>query len=500
MVGLAWLFSALSCNLSAINLGDPGNNLPTLEPTATTFSPTLESTAYFSSPEPTPTLTPAPTRTKSPPVMYYAQPGDTLPALAARFGVSPSEIISTDPIEPVGLIEQGQLLFIPRDLGETSPSTEVLPDSEVVYSPSTLDFDTNAFVKAAGGYLSTYTEYTGYGQLSGAQVVTHVALDNSLNPRLLLALLEYQAHWVYGAPANMADTLFPMEKNVYVGNQGLFNELSWAAHQLEGGYYGWRTGSFNQVTFPDGTNLRLAPESNAGTAALQYFFAKLNNRRQWSDAIYSSNGFMALYERMFGSVWARAQTVEPLFPPDLVQPVLDLPFYPGMVWSFSGGPHPAWGENSPLAAVDFAPGSMTSGCVPSETWVLAPAAGIVVRSTTAIVILDLDGDGREQTGWDIFFLHIRTDGRVAAGQRLNKDDPIGHPSCEGGEATGTHVHIARKYNGEWIPAGGPLPMVLGGWQVHAGVAMYKGTLTKNGKTITADTNGSGETQIIRPKQ
>jgi murein DD-endopeptidase MepM/ murein hydrolase activator NlpD len=208
---------------------------------------------------------------------------------------------------------------------------------------------------------------------------------------------------------------------------------------------------------------------------------------------------MALYERMFGSVWARSQTVEPLFPSDLVQPILDLPFFPGMVWSYSGGPHEAWGENSPLAAVDFAPGSTESGCVPSEAWVLAPAAGIVVRSSTGIVVLDLDGDGREQTGWVLFFLHIRTDSRAYVGQRLNKDDPIGHPSCEGGDATGTHVHIARKYNGEWISADGPLPFVLGGWQVHAGSAMYKGTLTKDGKTLTADTNGSANTQITRPK-
>ncbi len=422
------------------------------------------------------------------------------PALAARLGVATTDIISPDPSGKVGLLKQGQLLFIPRDLGQTSPSTERLPDSEVVFSPSTLDFDINAFVKAAGGYLSTYTEYTGYGQLSGAQVVYQVAQDNSLNPRLLLALLEYQAHWVYGAPTNMADSLFPIEKNIYASNKGLFNELSWAAHQLEFGYYGWRTGTFNQVTFIDGTSLRLAPESNAGTAALQYFFSKLDNQRQWSDTIYSSNGFLALYEKMFGSVWARAQTVEPLFPPDLVQPVLDLPFYPGMVWSFSGGPHEAWGENSPLAAVDFAPGSMESGCVPSEAWVLAPAAGIIVRSSPGIVVLDLDGDGHEQTGWDIFFLHIRTDGRAYVGQRLNKDDPIGHPSCEGGEATGTHVHIARKYNGEWIAADGPLPFVLSGWTIHAGAVKYKGTMTQDGKTITADTNGSNQTQIIRPKQ
>ena len=37
------------------------------------------------------------------------------------------------------------------------------------------------------------------------------------------------------------------------------------------------------------------------------------------------------------------------------------------------------------------------------------------------------------------------------------------PSCEGGNATGTHLHIARKYNGEWVQAYGPIPFDLSGW-------------------------------------
>ena len=113
--------------------------------------------------------------------------------------------------------------------------------------------------------------------------------------------------------------------------------------------------------------------------------------------------------------------------------------------------------------------------------------------------MDLDGDGHEQTGWVLIFLHIRSDGKVVVGQHLNKDDPIGHPSCEGGTATGTHFHFARKYNGEWILADGPLPFVLGGWTAHAGIIEYQGTLTKNDQTITAATNGSSETKIVRPK-
>ena len=34
---------------------------------------------------------------------------------------------------------------------------------------------------------------------------------------------------------------------------------------------------------------------------------------------------------------------------------------------------------------------------------------------------------------------------------VNPGDNIGRPSCEGGFSNGTHLHLARRYNGEWIP-------------------------------------------------
>ena len=87
-------------------------------------------------------------------------------------------------------------------------------------------------------------------------------------------------------------------------------------------------------------------------------------------------------------------------------------------------------------------------------------------------MLDLDGDGDERTGWNVFYLHVGSDGRVPLGAVLKQGDRIGHPSCEGGEATGTHVHIARKYNGEWMPAegigSGILAFNLEGWTAHTG--------------------------------
>ena len=110
----------------------------------------------------------------------------------------------------------------------------------------------------------------------------------------------------------------------------------------------------------------------------------------------------------------------------------------------------------------------------------------------------MDGDGSEQTGWNILYLHISSEGRaVQKGDWVNAGDRIGHASCEGGVATGTHVHIARKYNGEWITADGALPFILSGWTILAGDEAYLGKMVKGNKVITADIFGSAKSNIIR---
>jgi hypothetical protein len=123
------------------------------------------------------------------------------------------------------------------------------------------------------------------------------------------------------------------------------------------------------------------------------------------------------------------------------------------------------------------------------------AAGLVLRATNGAVVVDLDGDGREATGWVVLYLHIGARDRVAAGTLIERGQRVGHPSCEGGRSTGTHLHIARKYNGEWIPAYGPVPFNLGGWEAGRGKGEYFGTLTRDGAVVEACTCTAAWTAI-----
>jgi spermidine/putrescine transport system permease protein len=241
----------------------------------------------------------------------------------------------------------------------------------------------------------------------------------------------------------------------------------------------------------------LDPSLNAGTVALMYFFSRSHSLNEWLRIMDQTSGFASFYQSMFGDPWARADRMGPLFPPGLTQPEMALPFEKESPWAFTSGPHGAWEHDGPLAALDFAPAASKTGCNPTPTWILASAPGLVVRSGNGIVVVDLDGDGKEQTGWNILYLHVANQGRVAKGQWVEADDRIGHASCEGGIATGTHLHIARKYNGEWMIADGPVPFVLNGWTAVAGEKPYEGKLVKGNRVITADLYGQLRALILR---
>ena len=147
--------------------------------------------------------------------------------------------------------------------------------------------------------------------------------------------------------------------------------------------------------------------------------------------------------------------------------------------------------------MDFAPAADKTGCNSTPTWITAAAPGLVVRSSKGVVVVDLDGDGSEQTGWNILYLHVANTDRVQKGQWVDINNRIGHASCEGGIATGTHLHLARKYNGEWVIADGPIPFVLSGWTAIAGDKPYQGKLVRGDQIITADVNGQLKALIFR---
>ena len=434
------------------------------------------------------------------PELYTVQPDDTLLLIANRYGVTVEQIVTANNLINPDLLEIGQVLEIPAPPpGDPGPGLKLIPDSELVFGPNTADFDIASFILNKSGHLATYLEEVNGEFLTGAQIVERVAQNYSVNPRLLLAVLEHQSGWVTNS-APKEDTLeFPI--GIYdTFREGLYRQLAYAADNLNRGYYLWRVDGLGGYILSDSRLIPANPTINAGTAGVQFLFSKLYSADEWREVV-SDQGFLQTYIRLFDYPFNLAY--EPLIPSDLTQPALQLPFEKGEVWHFTGGPHGGWDSGSAWAALDFAPPGDALGCVQSDEWVVAVADGTIVRAGNGAVIQDLDSDvsiadGLEQTGWVIFYMHIESRDRIRAGTEVKAGERIGHASCEGGVSSGTHVHVARKYNGEWLPADQPgLPFVMDGWVSDGTGVEYDGFLARNGIAVEAyvgEEEGIGEIQ------
>jgi len=445
------------------------------------LAPATETSTLIAGPSPTP-IPARPAYNPGELVDYTAQMGDTLPELAAHFNTTIEQIRQANPQIPADAttMPPGMPMKIPiYYLPLWGTSFKIIPDNLFVNGPSAVEFDTSAFVDAHPGWLKDFRGYVGAGPVfSGAEIVDYVAMNFSVSPRLLLAILEYQA----GALSNPEppSTPYPLGYKD-LAHVGVYRQLNWAANTLNNGYYGWRTGHLTSFEHTDGSLDRPDPWQNAATVGIQYYFSLLYVKDDFDHAV-SPDGLAYTYQKSFGDPWAIESSHIPV---SLKQPSFLFPFPAGDAWTYTGGPHTGWGVGEPFAAVDFAPPASVGGCLPTDKWATAMAGGVVVRSGDGVVMLDLGGDSDERTGWVILYLHVGTEGRAPLGARLEAGDPVGHPSCEGGQATGTHIHIARKYNGEWIPADGPLALNLEGWIAHNGSEAYKGTLTRDNLIVTA---------------
>jgi LasA protease len=423
-------------------------------------------------PEPTP-----------PPQVYVVQAGDTLSAIAARFGCDLDDLVEANSLVDPNALQVGQQLEIPATQIETGPAIRLLPNSEFVNSPAYVDFDVAAFCAGQKGYLSTYEERVAGEILSGPEILDLVVHHYSVGPRVLLAIMELESGWVTNPNPTGQALSYPMG---YRGGgwESLHQQLAWAADKLNEGYYNWRGRGMPLKTWGDGTAIRYAPGLNAATAGLQYFYSLNGSKREWQELVGDGPGsFIETYRVLFGDPAQYA--IEPLIPAGTTCPSLILPWSPDELWFYTGGPHGGWNDGSAWAAIDVVPDEGYLGCQVASSWATAAASGLVIYSQDGEVMIDLDEDGHQETGWVLFYLHVGTPGRVPVSTRVKTGDPIGHPSCEGGFSESTHLHIARKYNGEWIAADGPLPLILSGWQFYSGGTVYEGTATHGAEIRTA---------------
>lgn len=453
----------------------------TLPPTATVERPTPA--VFNGAPTPNPAYYDPQSAGQ---LMYTIVSGDTLFLIATRYGMEVEELMALNGLTDTDFIVVGDQLEIPVEVSGISPSFKIIPDSELVYGPTVDGFQVGDFLRRfyPQSTLLRYSETVEGRPLNGAGVVDLVAVRFSVNPRLLLAMIEHRTGWVSQSDPNFENNFYPMGFDA-PGTHGLYNQLSRAANLVNFGMYGRSEGGLRTIEFRDRTQIIIDPTINHGTAGIQTWLAAHDTATVVSlNQEAGPDGFFATYDRIFGNPFGFAYD-GPLLARRLEQPELILPWEEGIPWYFTGGPHGGWAGGSAWAALDFGPDKEKRGCYVSEAYTVAAADGLVVYSDFGGVLLDLDGDGDAGTGWVLVYWHVDRAGRVENESYLNQGERIGHPSCEGGFSSGTHLHFARRYNGYWIAADGDIPFVLDGWVSSGAGREYDGYLVKGDESREA---------------
>ncbi len=459
-------------------------------PTAATGQPAAAEPISIAAPADTPTIpaaTPIPTNVPPMPLPtpmtplvenYTVRAGDTLGGISYAYDIPLEELLAMNGLDENAIIHVGQSLRVPLDVSRTAPVVKLMPDSEALFSPAYVGFDVEAYVRGQNGFLAGYSERVNGIPLSGAEIIDRLARQFSVGPRVMLALLEYYSGWVTQPQPTAARPLG-------VGNpygDSLYRQMSWAAAMVNQGYYNYKRSGVTTVKFYRGGRALIPAGMNAGTVGIMNALAVNSDWDTWQSEI-GAEGFIKTYRKLFGDPFARE--ISPIVPATLTQPLMELPWEPGDTFYYTGGPHEGYGTGSAWAAIDFGPPDVLGSCYYSDVPNTAVAAGRIFLGSKGETYLDLDADGNLQTGWVVLYLHMVADDSLTQGQMVAAGDVLGYASCEGGVADASHLHIARRYNGEWIPAGGRVPFVLSGWRVQAGNAPYEGTMVRNGETKTA---------------
>ena len=265
-----WNPSDLSNMITPCPAGvDTGGNCQTTPtPTVPWFLPPTRSPDQ-------PILTPTPDAPRIVPTLrqepdeYTVHAGDTLAGIASRYSVSYDDIAKLNNITDANSVSVGQFLLIPAPVpsGE-APGFKIIPNSELVYGPMSTTLDLAAYITGQGGYLASYSEEVDGINLSGSAIIQKVAEDFSVNPRLLLAVLEYTGGWVRSTSIEDGFQKYPLGY-FDESRSGLYKQMAWAANYLNRGFYLWKVNAVPAWLLADGSIIPVNSTINAGTAGIQ---------------------------------------------------------------------------------------------------------------------------------------------------------------------------------------------------------------------------------------
>ncbi|MFM2310002.1 MAG: hypothetical protein RLY87_2124 [Chloroflexota bacterium] len=357
-----------------------------------------------------------------------------------------------------------------------TPTPRFLAMAELVYARDFTQEPIDAFLRASGGDLADVSITVAGRRQPFAKALLGQTLYYSVSPKIILALLEYQADLVT-QPGQPADRYQWAVGNYQADGKyaGFSAQIRWAVREL---FYARRDlRERPPLVYADGTTLD-APTSLSDA---QYVLARVLAPTIRADRLEAALWqYQSVYERLFGQVLAAAPA--PLGPPTITLQRPLKKIFPVTSFFDHGGPFLTrnlaagittyWGhtETDMAFAYNGHDGWDYAAAPPDEG--LAAAAGTVIfagvaddNCDTLAVIIDHGADVRTLY-WHLSSISVEMGQRVAAGDVIGV---IGETGC----AKGPHLHFGVQYAGVSIDPYGWCGQGADPWQNHpAGAQSY----------------------------
>jgi LasA protease len=348
----------------------------------------------------------------------------------------------------------------------------ILSDGQFVHGPNVGPFDVARYLRANNSPLAdhagTIELWCGYA---------------SVNPRVLLTLIERQSGLVARNPAGDVDRPLGGPEPGFE-RQIEATTLALAAAFYDHLYaYGARSDQgaapegATTLLLADGTRATIPTDTSSATYAVAAAMAPRMTADAWTQLLdpADSDSFVVTYGRLFPGddpLDTTNRIVAPTAPPaDLLQ----FPFPVGESWWFNGVHN--WNGGSygrPYSSMDFGTDALSCSCPPEDDWTVAAAGGTGYHPSGYPCWYRID----HGNGWMTSYYHLlnpQPDGSV------ERNEPVGTIACEvcaGGFATSPHVHFSLLYNGAYVELDGTQ---LSGWTIHEGDGGYStGTIERDG--------------------
>ena len=358
----------------------------------------------------------------------------------------------------------------------------ILSDGQFVWGPNVGNFNIEAFLNGHDSPLASY-----------AKSIESWARYYSINPRVVLTLLESN----YELISNFDPSADPGTVHQLIEKTSADLSLAFYQHMYEmGTRQKGRAPFFAQggqsFEFEDGTlaELTWSPSSASYALAAVESKGKLQNPTFSTQAVGGIGDFETAFGYFFPETdpFDTTNNLEPDSPPP--DDYFQLPFPLGATWTFSGV-H-SWSGSAAYpdrSSLDFStPWSNYPDSPYKNTVAAAPGNSLILEPNPAITDIpcwvEIDHGG----GWSTHYYHLVNLGSSGAVGPMSQNQligGIGTETCNGGWASGPHVHFSLFYNGAPYDLEG---LKFSGWTIHEeplGSNLYfAGSIERDGVTLT----------------